>query len=133
MTHRPAIIDRIDVVLRAAYPEIRINTDPNFPFEPPADALFAEVVFVDGSEEGTSIGGDTIGIRQPILVYVDLRAPIGMGVGEVVVAEEVLKAGLRRFTVPGARWWRFEQGAEGRDGADYRKQVVALFMRSDRV
>jgi hypothetical protein len=119
--------------LHAVKAGLPVQTDINSGFSPPADAAWARIAFVDGAESFASIGGTDNLARQPVLAYADIFTPLGEGDGEAVELAKAVRDGWRRLTVPGARWQRFEEGAEGPLDGEYRKQVVAVFLRSERV
>jgi len=133
MTVRPAIVAVVSEALDVYEQDFPVQGDINDAFEPPADRAWARVSFVDGAENIAIMGGATALARSPILVYVDIFTPLGDGDGLAVELDKVVKNSLRRLIVPGARWQRFEQGPEGVVDGEYRKQVVAVFIGSQRV
>jgi hypothetical protein len=133
MSVRPPIVAAVTDGLVAHTPGFQVQGDINDGFEPPANEPWARISFVDGAETIAVKGGATALARSPILVYVDLFTPLGEGDGLAVELDGVVKNSLRRLIVPGARWQRFEQGPEGVVDGEYRKQVVAVFIGSQRV
>lgn len=133
MSVRPPIVAAVERALDNFEAGFPVQGDINDAFEPPADRAWARVAFVDGAESIAVKGGATALARSPILVYVDIFTPLGDGDGLAVELAGIVRNSLRRLIVPGARWQRFEQGPEGVVDGEYRKQVVAVFIGSQRV
>lgn len=130
---RAEICTEVTAAARVVVPAMPFQPDANALFSPPADAPWGRITFVDGAETFVSVGGTSNLAREPVLVYVDLFLPLGSGDGLAGELATAVRNALRRLAVTGARWHRFEAGTEGPTGADYRKQVVAVFHRTLRV
>ncbi len=130
---RAAIASTLAAAYLVADPALPIQSDINLPFARPTDRSWVRLSFTDGGEEFASMGGATNLARGITLVFVDVFVPLGKGDGEAVTLANVAKNALRRLSVTGARWQRFEGGAEGPLADEYRKQVIAVFLRTDRV
>lgn len=135
MSERVEISAVLVPAIRAAAenPTMFIQTDENIAQTDPPAAPWARIIFKDGAEEQVSIGGEDSLFRQPIVVFVDHFTEQNIGDGLAVQLAKATRNALRRLNVTGARWSRFLEGVEGNEGAFYRKQVIAVFTKSERV
>lgn len=134
MTMRSEISAVVVAALLAAVPGMQVQTDINLPFDTPSDATWAQIWFVEGAQSIETMGGVGNSLeRGPVLTYVNIYAPKGSGDGEADSLATVVKNALRRLTVTDARWERFEGSPEGFVNGEWRKQIVAVFLRSVRV
>jgi hypothetical protein len=133
---RKAISDQLVTTLGAGWPTMPVQVDPNASFTPPDNVSWARVIFLEGDEAQVGIGGAASPLRTPLLAFIDLFEPAGIGDGDSVAKAEAVKTGLRRFNGGGARWARFRAGPEGRGQGDaaalYRRQIIAVFTISHR-
>lgn len=135
MSERAEISAVIETTLKTAsgVPTMFVETDRNVVSDTPPAAPWGRVTFVDGAENMVSVGGDTNLARSPILVYIDIFTALGIGDGTATDLAKATRNALRRLNVTGARWSHFLEGVEGKETAFYRKQVIAVFTKSQRV
>ena len=122
--------------LLVALPAIKIQEDPNIALDRGAGDTWARFSFQgDGEGAFETFGGEGGNIeRGPLLAYCDIFTPLDSGDGDATALGEVVKGAWRRLSVDGARWQRFGPGAaEGVVDGQWRKQIVAVFLRSERV
>jgi hypothetical protein len=111
-----------------------VQEDANAAFDRPDNRAWARISFQDGFRRFETLGGEGGNLeRGPALAFIDIFVPLDSGDGDLVALVEGAKNGVRRLDVPGARFQRFDQGPEGQVDGQFRKQIVAVFLASQRV
>lgn len=122
-------------LLETAHGSVPVKSDQNLVNNPPSDAPWVRATFQDGAEgDPVSFGGVGGNLhRQPLVIIIDHFVPTNQGDGQASAMQEVSKAALRHQVIDGARWVRFDAGAEGEAEGEYRKQLIVIFRRGLRV
>jgi hypothetical protein len=121
--------------LQAVEAGFPVQTDANLPFDRPDNGAWARVSFRGGAKLFESIGGVGGNLeRGPLIAYCDIFTPLGEGDGRADELGVGVENEWRRLVVPGARFDRFqEEAAEGIVDGQWRKQIAAVFLQSQRV
>lgn len=131
-TARATIADALTTALNAALPTIEIQPDGNDDFTPPNNATWARFTFLDGEKTIVAFGGLSNLWRGPLLAYVDIFTPQGIGDAEAVDLCEVVRAAARGISSPGLALRSFQTGPEGKSESWFRKQQIVVFDHSER-
>lgn len=129
---RATIAQALSAALVAASPTIEIQPDGNDGFTPPNNATWARLTFLDGAKTIAAYGGTGNLWRGPLLAYVDIFTPLGIGDAEAVDLCEAVRAAARAITSPGLTLRSFQTGPEGISEGWFRKQQIVVFDHSER-